>query len=127
MWRSQRATAMHKVARESEEDMKHIKMVGRFCMVIVTLIAIFLRTGGVVHAAPQHSCQVRKPVLCPHAALSTSNTAMASYLNDVKAVSANDVWAVGQLFDTTNNTSQTLIDHWIGSHWSIVPSPNPGG
>ena len=34
------------------------------------------------------------------------------------AVSAYDVWAVG------NNGSQTLIEHWNGIQWQIVPSPN---
>lgn len=39
-------------------------------------------------------------------------------LNAVASVSANDVWAVG-----TNN-SQTLTQHWNGTAWSVVPSPN---
>jgi hypothetical protein len=44
---------------------------------------------------------------------------------------ANDIWAVGaslqyyfigeeQVID-----SQTLVEHWNGTNWSIVPSPNP--
>src|SRR5207248_4313678 len=30
------------------------------------------------------------------------------------------IWAVGDL------VSQTLVLHWDGSSWSIVPSPSPG-
>src|SRR5437868_6178538 len=41
-------------------------------------------------------------------------------LYGVAAVSANDVWAVGQ------NCNQTLVEHWNGTSWSVVPSPNPG-
>ena len=44
-------------------------------------------------------------------------------LTSVTAVSAHDVWAVG--FDTTSGPSLTLIEHWNGLQWSVVPSPNP--
>jgi erythromycin esterase-like protein len=49
----------------------------------------------------------------------------ASQFNDllgVAAVSANNVWAVGN----SGAGQQTLIEHWNGSAWSIVPSPSPG-
>ncbi len=45
-------------------------------------------------------------------------------LHSVSAASANDVWAVG----SSNNgslPSRTLIEHWDGTQWSIVPSPSP--
>ena len=44
----------------------------------------------------------------------------------VKAVSANDVWAVGY-YVNTNHWEQTLIVHWNGTAWSRINSPNPGG
>ena len=44
-------------------------------------------------------------------------------LNGITVVSANDVWAVGQAH-YFGNPSQTLIEHWNGSQWSVVPSPN---
>lgn len=47
-----------------------------------------------------------------------------NFLLAVTAVSANDVWAVGHYFNTTSSKSETLIEHWNGSSWSIVPSPN---
>jgi hypothetical protein len=40
----------------------------------------------------------------------------------VAAVSANDVWAVG-----TRGHRRTLIEHWNGSRWSVVSSPNVSG
>ena len=46
-------------------------------------------------------------------------------LNGVAVVAANDIWAVGSYSGSTNH-SQTLIEHWDGSSWSIVPSPNVG-
>jgi len=44
-------------------------------------------------------------------------------LNAVTATASNDVWAVGS-YDDSPNHQQTLIEHWDGVSWSIVPSPN---
>lgn len=46
-------------------------------------------------------------------------------LNGVAAVSASDIWAVGY-FNTNNYTRNTLTEHWNGTGWSVVPSPNGG-
>jgi hypothetical protein len=48
-----------------------------------------------------------------------------NFLNSVTTVSANDVWAVGTSSNKSNN-DRTLILHWDGSQWSVVPSPNIG-
>jgi len=47
-----------------------------------------------------------------------------SVLYSVSGTSANDVWAVGSTHDG-NSPSRTLIEHWDGTRWSIVPSPSP--
>ncbi len=47
-------------------------------------------------------------------------------LNAVAAISANDAWAVGY-YSASHNEGQgekTLIEHWNGSSWSVVKSPN---
>jgi hypothetical protein len=50
-----------------------------------------------------------------------------SGLSGVIAISVNNVWAVGYAFSSSNNRAeQTLIEHWNGSSWTIVSSPNPG-
>lgn len=43
----------------------------------------------------------------------------------VSAVSDNDVWAVGEYCTTPPSECRTLTEHWNGSGWSVVPSPNP--
>lgn len=48
-------------------------------------------------------------------------------LRAVTAVSANDVWAVGFAKPTATSAPQTLILHWDGTSWTVVPSPNPAG
>jgi hypothetical protein len=48
------------------------------------------------------------------------------WLYGVAAVSPSEAWAVGYTagpWDTY--TSTTLVEHWTGSTWSVVPSPNP--
>ena len=35
-----------------------------------------------------------------------------------------DAWAVG--FQFSGGTDQTLIEHWNGAAWKVVPSPDPG-
>jgi hypothetical protein len=47
-------------------------------------------------------------------------------LNSVAVTSASSAWAVGQYSPTTFATPQTLIEHWNGTAWVHVPSPNPG-
>ena len=59
--------------------------------------------------------------------VSTPN--VGSGYNDLTGVAASngsDAWAVGYWTDTTYGYSKTLILHWNGSSWSVVPSPNPG-
>jgi hypothetical protein len=43
----------------------------------------------------------------------------------VAARAANDVWAVGYYSTTFGGVNQTLIVHWDGTAWNVVPSPNP--
>ncbi len=47
-------------------------------------------------------------------------------LGGVAAASANDIWAVG--YSTPSGGGlQSLIEHWNGTGWSIVPAPPPQG
>ncbi len=52
--------------------------------------------------------------------------ALGSALLGVTAISSTDVWAVGEFStSSTANGARTLIEHFDGTTWSIVPSPNP--
>src|SRR5207237_1150006 len=52
-------------------------------------------------------------------------TTANNFLQGVAVVSANDVGAVG-CYDCDTTASRTLVEHWNGSAWSVVSSPNPG-
>jgi hypothetical protein len=47
-----------------------------------------------------------------------------SELHSVSAAAANDVWAVGSTH-SGGPPARTLIEHWDGTQWNIVSSPNP--
>ncbi len=49
-----------------------------------------------------------------------------SYLRGVEVISATDAWAVGG-YGPRTGTKQTLVLHWDGAAWSVVPSPNVEG
>jgi alpha-tubulin suppressor-like RCC1 family protein len=50
-----------------------------------------------------------------------------SVLTGVADVQPGDAWAVGTSMTPADSDSRTLIEHWNGTSWSIVPSPNPSG
>jgi hypothetical protein len=41
------------------------------------------------------------------------------------ALSPNDVWVVGDQ-EGGNGIFETLVEHWDGTAWTVVPSPDPG-
>ncbi len=47
-------------------------------------------------------------------------------LYSVVALTVGDVWAVGESF-RPSNTWYTLVEHWDGNQWSVVPSPSSEG
>ena len=48
-------------------------------------------------------------------------------LQGVAATSGTNAWAVGAyLSETKYLTHETLIEHWDGAAWTVVPSPNVG-
>ncbi len=48
-----------------------------------------------------------------------------SFLNSAVALSPSDVWAVG-IARGGDGAARTLVEHWDGSAWSVVPSPSVG-
>lgn len=50
----------------------------------------------------------------------------ANVLTSVQAVSATDVNAVGWIRDSGTQRVLTLIEHWDGTKWKVIPSPNQG-
>ncbi len=51
-------------------------------------------------------------------------TNQINVLENVHAIAANDVWAVGYTQVTSGSSDQTLIEHWDGSAWTVITSAN---
>lgn len=49
-----------------------------------------------------------------------------NFLYTVAAVSADDVWAVGDYYDPNSGNNLTLVEQWNGTSWNVVSSPNAG-
>jgi hypothetical protein len=76
--------------------------------------------GGTLAAQWTGSAWSQKP---------TPNANTLNALKGVSGVAAADVWAVGSsIKSTTDGVSQyrTLAEHWNGSAWTIIPTPNHG-
>ena len=72
---------------------------------------------GTEHAATEHFTSSWQNV-------SNSAAPARSRLTAAAAVAADDVWAVGQRVATVSGLqrNRTLIEHWNGISWSVVPS-----
>src|SRR5438045_3624497 len=88
------------------------------------------RSGKRVGSIPTITILVAGVVIM--AAASTSwlivpspNLTSDNQLYGTAAVSASDAWAVGYAYNASAVQS-TLVEHWNGTAWSIIPSPNPG-
>jgi hypothetical protein len=47
-----------------------------------------------------------------------------NYLASVSALTSNDVWAVGHNNTGAFSINRTMTEHWDGTAWTVVPSPN---
>ncbi len=52
--------------------------------------------------------------------------AFGSALEGITALSASDIWAVGQAQSSAKGPVQTLTERFNGTSWSVQPSPDPG-
>jgi len=55
-----------------------------------------------------------------------SRNVQGNTLNAVAAISTSDAWTVGYQNDSNLNDSRTLTQHWDGTSWTTITSPNPG-
>jgi hypothetical protein len=97
----------------------------RFHRLAVAIIALFVAVGLSTSAAP--SVEAAKPSPSPWSIVSSPNP--GSNANDslrgVTTIATNDVWAVGTIF--SNTVIHSIIEHWDGTSWSVVPNAHPGG
>jgi hypothetical protein len=87
----------------------------------VWAVGYFVNDLGVAQTLVQHwNGTTWSQVPSANSSVLTDNQLFA-----VQAVAANNVWAVGT-YANDEGVFQTLVEHWDGTSWSIVPSPNVG-
>jgi hypothetical protein len=86
-------------------------------MVIAGAAAVLVMTPVAASAAPGTVAAACQHITQPPPVGSDST------LNGVGVISACNAWAVGS---DSAGTGKTLIDHWDGTNWTQVASPNPG-
>jgi hypothetical protein len=98
-----------------------------FLPILTAFVVSIVGIGPVAAGGSAHSTKVREPGCGPtFERLRTGDPGFGdNVLEGIDAASDDDVWAVGRsLFSPSY---QTLTEHWDGTSWSVVPSPNLGG
>lgn len=98
---------------------------------LLTLIAGLALLGSTrlpTYAAKSSLKSSTKPTLScgawniiPNPSISSGN----AVLHGVTAINTSSAWTVGYSLDSQGH-DQTLIEHWDGTSWNVVSSPNPG-
>lgn len=98
------------------------KMSLTILVIITSIYSSTLHTlynqNPVAEASSQKTCNWKWRVV-PSPNSGTKNNS----LRGLVTIGANDIWAVG-MASGANDSSHTLIEHWDGETWSIVPSPS---
>src|SRR5439155_9715753 len=78
---------------------------------------------GVTPTATRTSSPTATPTAGPScwSVVSSPSPGGADSLNAVEVISSSDIWAVGGVSGPPN---YPLIEHWDGSNWTLVPTPN---
>lgn len=104
----------------------------RLIPILVALALMFTTVwSGEIHAAsvPVSSGLSSTPACLYSNWRAIKSPSPASYANQFRglaAISSNDIWAVGWQETGNPPPSLTLAEHWNGTAWSVVPTPNVG-
>ena len=120
--------------------MKPWKMPSLLLLVISSCFALFSSCGTSTTSSPATPIPSGRTPTATSTALPTSPPSTCGawstvsspkvgtspiFLNGVAALSTNDVWAVGSYGN--GQSSLTLVEHWNGTQWNVVASPNVEG
>jgi hypothetical protein len=97
-----------------------ISVITLFSVLFFGLALLVVLPGGTTSAGspPSKTSNQASPSYMCGQVVSSPSPGTGAGLNAVAAVSANDVWAVGSY------SGRTLVEHWNGSAWMVIPSPN---
>lgn len=99
-----------------------------FFVLAALLISLSGTSAAFARTSSRQAASHNTALSCPgwNVVSSPNVNANPNLLSGTVTISANDVWAVGYYDSTSNDIYSTLTEHWNGTSWSIVPSPNIG-
>src|SRR2546430_10535908 len=83
-----------------------------FTAIVISIVLTLLARTGISQAKSLSKCN--------------PDFYAGNLLQGVATVSPTDIWAVGYYQSRSSMNDMTLVEHWDGTQWSIVPSPAPG-
>lgn len=104
--------------------MKRLKVIALGGVLLAVLFWLLLpsyfghATSAAVSAKSVQSCGAWNVVSSPHP------KGILPVLNGVAAITSNNVWAVGDYYKTSQSAYVSLIEHWTGTKWQVIPSPS---
>ncbi len=101
------------------------RLAGRFAKALAAPLALAAALAGLAPAAPAAAASA---ACLPGPGVQPVNPGtQVDKLQGVTVLSACNAWAVGfESDDFTLGTDKTLIEHWDGKSWTVLPSPDPG-
>ncbi|MDQ2905901.1 MAG: hypothetical protein M3Y81_20455 [Chloroflexota bacterium] len=91
----------------------------RLSVLSMTLLACYLLSSCNT-PPPQATCASWQIMASPN----PGN--VGDQLEDIFTVASNNIWAVGSVAATsTGGDNRTLVEHWDGKSWTVIPSPSP--
>ena len=99
---------------------KVVLLIGLTLLIVGKIIGTMLQLWATHHSVQGGSGESRFIVS------STSLLARDYSLSGVAALSANDIWVIGDNPIRRPPRPQALFKHWNGSQWNVLKSPNPG-
>ena len=88
------------------------------------------RTRLLAHAPGAHSSAGARSALTTCSAtwrlVNSPDGTWNNFLVGISAVSPKDMWAVGNSQSQVTGRDQNLAEHWDGTAWTVVPTPQPG-
>ncbi|MGH2496591.1 MAG: hypothetical protein ACRDIV_17975, partial [Ktedonobacteraceae bacterium] len=108
---------------------------GVLIQAIAAVLIVSVLLGGFLVVFASHRAKTGESSPAPAWKIVDSQDpgATENILHAVTAVSANDVWAVGETSSSGYIdqpihmliSSDALIEHWNGKQWNVIPGPNP--
>ena len=125
---------LHEIEPFPARHFPRMRRIGAFAQTLAAIVVVGVVVGAFLVLLNSHRGGSGAPELHPGSSGATwcvvsspNRVGGGTILDGVAASSASDAWAVGSFVVNIQGLSQPLIEHWNGSRWSIVPSPNIGG